>query len=181
MNSSTHFNQFGDQLILKLIQHSDERSEHDLDGGPSKAEPDLLVWEDLKESERERERKERLDKIKEERAKLNEMRIKLDEIKDKLDEIKEDRPSLIDSLRIIFSWRNYSVYLTTAWTFSAFSYLGLFFNLYFLDLFPGEYVFLGAILSSGWRVCWRCSKQKTSLCCGNVHDGGLQLDTRYLH
>lgn len=52
-----------------------------------------------------------------------------------------------ESLRAVFSWRNYSVYLTTAWIYSAFSYLGLFFNLYFLELFPNEYILLGAVLS----------------------------------
>lgn len=62
------------------------------------------------------------------------------------DTIKE-RPGLRESIRAVFSWRNYSVYLSTAWTFSAFSYLGLFFNLYFLELYPGEYLLLGAVLS----------------------------------
>ncbi|MFW9980695.1 MAG: hypothetical protein ACFFE3_02105, partial [Candidatus Thorarchaeota archaeon] len=132
---------------MKLIQHSDERSENDLDGGPPKTETDLLVWEDLIESEREKEEKEKLDKIREEKEKLDKIKHKLDRIQDRLDEIKEDSPSLIDSIKIIFSWRNYSVYLSTAWIFSAFSYMGLFFNVYFLTLFPEDYVTLGAIIS----------------------------------
>jgi hypothetical protein len=45
---------------VKLIPHSDERSEHDLGDEPSKLEWDLLAWEDSIESE-----KERLHKIKE--------------------------------------------------------------------------------------------------------------------
>ncbi|MHA2026394.1 MAG: MFS transporter [Candidatus Thorarchaeota archaeon] len=63
------------------------------------------------------------------------------------DDTIKDHSNLMDSIKAVFSWRNYSVYLGTAWIFSAFSYLGLFINLYFLDLFPGEYVILGVILS----------------------------------
>ncbi|MFW9925366.1 MAG: hypothetical protein ACFFDM_01225, partial [Candidatus Thorarchaeota archaeon] len=132
---------------MKLIQHSDDRRENDLDGGPPKTETDLLVWEDLIESEREKEKEERLGKIREEKEKLDKIKHKLDRIQDRLDEMKEESPSLIDSIKIIFSWRNYSVYLATAWIFSAFSYMGLFFNLYFLELYPGDYVTLGAIIS----------------------------------
>jgi MFS family permease len=64
-----------------------------------------------------------------------------------IDDTIEERPGLMESIRAVFSWRNYSVYLSTAWTFTAFSYMGLFFNLYFLDLYPGRYVQLGSILS----------------------------------
>ena len=63
------------------------------------------------------------------------------------DDTIKDHSSLMESIRAVFSWRNYSVYLGTAWIFSAFSYLGLFINLYFLELFPGEYVLLGVVLS----------------------------------
>ena len=51
------------------------------------------------------------------------------------DDTFEERKGLMESIKAVFSWRNYSVYLTTAWIFSAFSYLGLFFNIYFLELF----------------------------------------------
>ncbi|MFW9962434.1 MAG: MFS transporter [Candidatus Sifarchaeia archaeon] len=117
-----------------------------MDDGPSKIEHDLLVWEELIESEREREERERLEKIREEKERLNEIKEKLDIIKGKLVDIKEESPSLTYSLRSIFSWRNYSVYLATSWLFTAFSYLGLFFNLYLLEL-NWEYVLIGAVLS----------------------------------
>ena len=63
------------------------------------------------------------------------------------DDTINDSSSLMESIRAVFSWRNYSVYLGTAWIFYAFSYLSLFINLYFLELFPGEYVLLGVVLS----------------------------------
>jgi MFS family permease len=116
---------------VKLIPHSDERSEHDLGDDPSRLEWDLLAWEDSIESE-----KERLQKIKD----------RLQKIEEKLDEIKEESPSLKSSLRTIFSWRNYSVYLATSWVFTAFSYMGLFLNLYLLEL-KWEYVLIGTVLS----------------------------------
>ena len=116
---------------MELIQHSDERSDCDLGDDPSRLEWDLLAWEDSIESERER-----LDAIKDRLAKIEE----------RIDAIKEDSPSLRSSLRTIFSWRNYSVYLATAWIFTAFSYMGLFFNLY-LRALEWEYVLIGSILS----------------------------------
>ena len=64
-----------------------------------------------------------------------------------IDDTIKDRLGLMESIRAVFSWRNYSVYLSTAWTFTAFSYLGLFFNLYFLELYPEGYMLLGAVLS----------------------------------
>jgi MFS family permease len=146
-NGSTHFNQFGEKRLVKLIQNSDERSEHDLDDGPSKIEHDLLTWEELIESEREREERERLDKIRAEKDSLNEIKIKLDRIEERLERIKEERPSLTSSLRTIFSWRNYSVYLATSWLFTAFSYMGSFFNLYLLQELHWEYVLIGGVFS----------------------------------
>jgi MFS family permease len=116
---------------VKLIQHSDERSDCDVGDDSSRLEWDLLAWEDSIESERER-----IDAIKERLARIEE----------RIDEIKEERPSLRSSLRTIFSWRNYSVYLSTAWIFTAFSYMGLFFNLYLLEL-GWEYVLIGSVLS----------------------------------
>ena len=53
---------------------------------------------------------------------------------------------LKESLRAIFSWRNYSVYLTTGWVITSFSYMGLFLSLYFIDL-NWEYVVIGALFS----------------------------------
>jgi MFS family permease len=117
---------------VKFIQHSDERSECDLGDEPSKLERDLLAWEESIESE-----KEKLDDIKE----------RLDKIEERIDDIKEESPSLIDSLRMIFSWRNYSIYLATGWTFTAFSYMGLFLNLYLHEELQWEYVLIGGVLS----------------------------------
>jgi len=117
-----------------------------LDDGPTKIETDLLVWEELIESEREREERERRDKIKDEKERLNEIKVKLDKIKVRLDAIKES-PSLTESLRTIFSWRNYSVYLTTSWLFTAFSYMGAFFNLYLRQELDWEYMIIGSVLS----------------------------------
>ena len=131
-NGSTHFNQFGDESIVKLIQHSDERSESDLGDDPSKLEWDLRVREETIKSE-----KERLDEIKQ----------RLEKIEERIGEIRDERPSLMNSLRSIFSWRNYSVYLATSWIFTSFSYMGLFFNLYVLDELLWEPLLLGTILS----------------------------------
>ncbi len=105
---------------------------------------DLLAQEALMKSERE-DRK-RLDEIKEEKEKLHKIRERLKEIEGRLHETKKEDPSLLDSLRTVFSWRNYSIYLVTSWIFTAFSYLGLFFNLYLLKL-DWEYVLIGTVLS----------------------------------
>ncbi|MHA1933643.1 MAG: MFS transporter [Candidatus Thorarchaeota archaeon] len=44
----------------------------------------------------------------------------------------ESKPSLgfIATLKVIFSWRNYAIYLATAWIWNAFTYIVQFFNLY---------------------------------------------------
>ena len=86
------------------------------------------------------------DSIESEKKRLSEIKGRLGKIEEKLDEIKEDSPSLIESLRTIFSWRNYSVYLATSWIFTAFSYMGLFYNIYLLEL-GWEYVLIGSVLS----------------------------------
>jgi MFS family permease len=131
-NGSTHFNQFGDERIVKLIQHSDERSESDLGDDPSKLEWELRAREDS---------------IRFEKEKLNEIKERLEKIEERIDEIREESPSLRDSLKAIFSWRNYSVYLATSWVFTAFSYMGQFFNLYALEELRWEYVLIGTVLS----------------------------------
>lgn len=51
---------------------------------------------------------------------------------------------LRDSLNTIFSWKNYKVYLITAWFFNAIVYLDSFFNLYLWSIVP-NLVFIGAI------------------------------------
>ncbi len=133
--------------MVKLIQHSDDRSKRELDDEPSKIELDLLTWEDLPESLQEREEKQRLARIEDEKKKLHKIKEKLDRFEERLYEIREESPSLLDSLRTIFSWRNYSVYLTTSWVFTAFSYMGAFFNLYLLEELNWEYWLIGAVLS----------------------------------
>jgi len=116
-----------------------------LDDDPSKMEWDLLAQEALLKSEREE--KKRLDEIKEEKEKLHKIKERLREIEGRLDEIKKEDSSFLDSLRTVFAWRNYSVYLVTSWMFTAFSYLGLFFNLYLLEELQWEYVLIGTVLS----------------------------------
>ncbi|MFW9833302.1 MAG: MFS transporter [Candidatus Thorarchaeota archaeon] len=119
---------------MKLIQHSEDRSEQDLDEDPSKIEWDLLMQEESMKS------------VKEEKEKLQRIRERVDELEVKLNGMRKKGPSLRSALRTIFSWRNYSVYLVTSWTFTAFSYLGLFYNLYLLDL-GWDYVLIGTVLS----------------------------------
>ncbi|MHA1882808.1 MAG: MFS transporter [Candidatus Thorarchaeota archaeon] len=54
--------------------------------------------------------------------------------------------SLTDSVKQIFSGKNYSVYLTTAWIYSAFAYMGSFFNLY-LRALGWDFLLIGAVFS----------------------------------
>ena len=70
----------------------------------------------------------------------------LDDKQDTDSERTAEEVGLRDSLKAIFSWRNYSVYLTTGWVITSFSYMGLFLSLYFIDL-NWEYVVIGAIFS----------------------------------
>jgi len=108
--------------------------EKDLDDEPSRLERDLLTW------------KASMDSVREEKKKLHEIKKRIHKIEEKIDEIKDEKPSLKQSFRTIFSWRNYSVYLATSWVFTAFSYMGLFYNLYLLEL-GWEYVLIGTVLS----------------------------------
>ncbi|MFW9806210.1 MAG: MFS transporter [Candidatus Thorarchaeota archaeon] len=119
---------------MKLIQHSDDRSEQDVDDEHSRMEWDLLA------------REESLESVREEKEKLQRIRTKINVLEEKLGGMKEEEPSLRTALKTIFSWRNYSVYLITSWTFTAFSYMGLFYNLYLLELGWG-YVLIGTVLS----------------------------------
>ena len=131
--------------MLKLILYSDERSKNDLDDEAKRMEWDLLVRQE--EIESERRNRERIREVKEEREKLQRIRERIDKMKERIDEIKEESPSLVDSLRTIFSWRNYSVYLTTAWVFAAFNYMGVFLNLYLWRELSWDYVLIGVVLS----------------------------------
>jgi MFS family permease len=120
---------------VKLIQHSDERSKQDLDDEPSELQRDILLYESSLQSVKDE--KEKLDKIKE----------RIGELEDQIDDMKGKRPSLVNSLRTIFSWRNYSVYLATSWVFTAFSYMSLFFNLYLYTVLEWNIVVIGSVLS----------------------------------
>ena len=131
--------------MLKLILYSDERSKNDLDDEAKRMEWDLLIRQE--EIESERRNRERIKEVKEEREKLQRIRERIDKMGERIDEIKEENPSLVDSLRTIFSWRNYSVYLTTAWVFAAFNYMGVFLNLYLWRELSWDYVLIGVVLS----------------------------------
>ena len=62
------------------------------------------------------------------------------------DSQKPEETSFASAIRALFSWRNYSVYLTTSWIISSSSYLGLFLNLYLREL-SWEYVAIGLLFS----------------------------------
>ncbi|MEE9539871.1 MAG: MFS transporter, partial [Candidatus Thorarchaeota archaeon] len=59
----------------------------------------------------------------------------------------EEKPGWRQSLRDIFSWRNYTVYLLTAWTFNAMAALWSFFNLYLRTL-QWDFMTIGTALSA---------------------------------
>ncbi len=54
--------------------------------------------------------------------------------------------SVRESLRAILSWRNYSVYLITAWIYSGFAVIYEFFNLYLRQL-GWDFVLIGVVVS----------------------------------
>ena len=58
----------------------------------------------------------------------------------------EEKPGWRQSLRDIFSWRNYTVYLLTAWVFNAMAALWSFFNLYLRTL-QWDFMTIGTTLS----------------------------------
>lgn len=61
--------------------------------------------------------------------------------------VSEVDTSLRSSLKEIFSWRNYSIYLLTSWIFAAFDKLNYFFNLYLIDI-GWEILFIGTVAST---------------------------------
>ncbi|MFW9787324.1 MAG: MFS transporter [Candidatus Thorarchaeota archaeon] len=118
---------------MKLIQQSDERSENDVGDESSKLEWDLLAREEQIEAEKER---------------LTDIKERLGKLEKRIEGMKEEkRLNLIDSLRAIFSWRNYSVYLATSWMFTAFSYMGSFFNLYLWQELEWELILIGFVIA----------------------------------
>jgi len=60
------------------------------------------------------------------------------------EEVQDQDVGIRASLKAVFSWKNYRVYLATAWIFNAFAYLGSFFNLYLWSIIP-SLVFIGAV------------------------------------
>lgn len=62
----------------------------------------------------------------------------------KLDEGHEQNIGIRTSLSAVFSWKNFRIYLATAWIFNAFAYLGSFFNLYLWSILPSM-IFIGTI------------------------------------
>lgn len=60
------------------------------------------------------------------------------------DEVQELKIGIRASLKVVFAWRNFKIYLITAWMFNAFVYLNSFFNLYLWSIMP-SLVFIGAI------------------------------------
>jgi MFS family permease len=58
----------------------------------------------------------------------------------------EEKPGWRQSLKEIFSWRNYTVYLLTAWVFNAMVALWSFFNLYLRTL-QWDFMIMGTMLS----------------------------------
>jgi MFS family permease len=63
---------------------------------------------------------------------------------DNTKEAKNQTTSVRASLSAIFSWKNYRIYLVTAWVFNAFEYLSTFLNLYLWDIIR-SFVIIGAI------------------------------------
>jgi MFS family permease len=60
------------------------------------------------------------------------------------DEAQNQNIGIRSSLKAVFAWKNYRIYLATAWIFNAFTYLGNFFNLYLWSILP-NLVFIGTI------------------------------------
>jgi MFS family permease len=78
----------------------------------------------------------------------------LDGLASSLDQDQEDL-SLGASVRSLFSWKNYSVYLTTSWFITSFTYLGYFLNLYLREL-GWEYVIIGLAFSISNFISTAC-------------------------
>ena len=78
----------------------------------------------------------------------------LDELASSLDQDQEEL-GLGASIRSLFSWKNYSVYLTTSWFITSFTYLGYFLNLYLRDL-GWEYVIIGLVFSVSNFISTAC-------------------------
>lgn len=66
-------------------------------------------------------------------------------------EVHDQAVSFRASLRAIFAWKNYRIYLITAWVFNAFEYLSSFLNLYLWEIIR-NLVIIGAISTAAYAV-----------------------------
>jgi len=62
------------------------------------------------------------------------------------EEVQKQHLGIRASLKAVFAWKNFRIYLATSWLFNAFAYLGSFFNLYLWSIIP-SLVFIGAVSS----------------------------------
>ncbi|MGY5859182.1 MAG: MFS transporter [Candidatus Thorarchaeota archaeon] len=60
------------------------------------------------------------------------------------EEVQSNNLGIRSSLKAVFAWKNYRVYLATAWIFNGFTYLASFFNLYLWSILQ-SLVVIGAI------------------------------------
>ena len=66
----------------------------------------------------------------------------LDHIEQK--EVQDQSTGIRASLKAVFAWKNYRIYLATSWIYNGFVYLGSFFNLYLWSIME-SLVFIGAV------------------------------------
>jgi len=59
-------------------------------------------------------------------------------------EVQNQELGIRSSLKAVFAWKNYRIYLATSWIFNAFTYLTSFFNLYLWSIIP-SLVFIGTM------------------------------------
>jgi len=62
------------------------------------------------------------------------------------EEVQNQNIGIRSSLKAVFAWKNFRIYLATSWIFSGFLYLQSFFNLYLWSIIP-SLVFIGAVSS----------------------------------
>ena len=60
------------------------------------------------------------------------------------EEVHDHNTGIRTSLKAVFAWKNYRIYLATSWIYNGFVYLGSFFNLYLWSIMP-SLVFIGAV------------------------------------
>jgi MFS family permease len=70
---------------------------------------------------------------------------------DNVEEAQSQHVSIRASLSAVFSWKNYRVYLLTAWAFNAFEYLTTFLNLYLWSIIQ-NLIIIGAIMTAIYAV-----------------------------